>query len=394
MKINELKSQTYRSASIKADRVGQKNLALRFKEYANKVEEEESKIKDSWFKYPFMKEFKFDIFINFTLGREYLDEEDEIYPKKVVKNVVFYNYSIHESVQMEIFGHCEEGYYISCNIIIDEVNNKAQIILFDENNKFTSRRDAIKFMKMLKMLYYRGNPNISKNIISKINKSEVSDIAPDLNRDTLWDFLEYNGKSWEDFIKDINIRKLWDYPPIEEVNESKKQPGEKTKSGKHVPKKYLTKNKSAMKKEIDEFRGKDNYKKNWDADYKSGKGGKGKRYETKKSDATKAYEKKFGKKSTLGESKILKYEDYKILEKSNIDTTLKNKSEDSGIPVTILRQVYNRGKAAWNSGHRPGSSQDQWAIGRVNSFITGSGGARKADSDLWKKAKEAKKKKK
>jgi len=32
-------------------------------------------------------------------------------------------------------------------------------------------------------------------------------------------------------------------------------------------------------------------------------------------------------------------------------------------------------------------------MGRVNSFITGVGGARKADSDLWKKAKRKSKKK-
>ena len=51
-----------------------------------------------------------------------------------------------------------------------------------------------------------------------------------------------------------------------------------------------------MKKEIDEFRGKDKYKKDWDADYKSGKGGKGERNDTKKSADTIAYQKKFGKK--------------------------------------------------------------------------------------------------
>lgn len=73
---------------------------------------------------------------------------------------------------------------------------------------------------------------------------------------------------------------------------------------------------------------------------------------------------------------------------------LKNKSEKSGIPVSILRQVYNRGRAAWNTGHRPGVSQEQWATGRVNSFITGVGGARKADKDLWAKAKKSKQKKK
>jgi hypothetical protein len=77
--------------------------------------------------------------------------------------------------------------------------------------------------------------------------------------------------------------------------------------------------------------------------------------------------------------------------RENADKALSNKAEKSGISKGILRQVYNRGKAAWNSGHRPGVSQDQWAYGRVNSFITGTGGARKADKDLWKKAKKKKK---
>lgn len=70
---------------------------------------------------------------------------------------------------------------------------------------------------------------------------------------------------------------------------------ERTKSGKKVSGKYLTKNKSAMKKEIDEFRGSDEYKKDWDADYTTGKGGVGKRWKTKKSKATIAYQKRFGK---------------------------------------------------------------------------------------------------
>ena len=73
---------------------------------------------------------------------------------------------------------------------------------------------------------------------------------------------------------------------------------------------------------------------------------------------------------------------------------LKNKSDESGIPLRILRGVFNKGMKAWNSGHRPGVAQQQWAMGRVNSFITGSGGARKADKELWAKAKAAKAKKK
>jgi hypothetical protein len=66
--------------------------------------------------------------------------------------------------------------------------------------------------------------------------------------------------------------------------------------GRKIPGKYLTKNPGKMKKEIDRFIGKKEYKKDWDADYKSGKGGEGKRVKTKKSAATKAYQRMFGDK--------------------------------------------------------------------------------------------------
>lgn len=65
------------------------------------------------------------------------------------------------------------------------------------------------------------------------------------------------------------------------------------------------------------------------------------------------------------------------------DQGLAKKAEKSGIPVGILRQVYNRGMAAWKTGHRPGANQQQWAYARVNSFITkGSGTWGGADKDL------------
>jgi len=79
--------------------------------------------------------------------------------------------------------------------------------------------------------------------------------------------------------------------------------------------------------------------------------------------------------------------------KTGVTASLKKKSKASGIPVGILRKVFAKGMQAWNAGHRPGVAQHQWAFGRVNSFITGAGGARKADADLWSKAKAAKAKK-
>lgn len=79
---------------------------------------------------------------------------------------------------------------------------------------------------------------------------------------------------------------------------------------------------------------------------------------------------------------------------SGVTKSLKKKSKASGIPVGILRKVFSKGMQAWNAGHRPGVAQHQWGLGRVNSFITGAGGARKADADLWAKAKSAKARKK
>jgi hypothetical protein len=61
---------------------------------------------------------------------------------------------------------------------------------------------------------------------------------------------------------------------------------------------------------------------------------------------------------------------------------LKNKSEKTGIPVQFLRRVFNKGMAAWRTGHRPGVAQQQWAMARVNSFIVG-GPARKSDAEVW-----------
>src|SRR6056300_1681338 len=62
---------------------------------------------------------------------------------------------------------------------------------------------------------------------------------------------------------------------------------------------------------------------------------------------------------------------------------LADKAKKSGISVDTLRKVYNRGVAAWRTGHRPGTTPQQWGYARVNSFITkGKGTWGKADKDL------------
>ena len=79
----------------------------------------------------------------------------------------------------------------------------------------------------------------------------------------------------------------------------------------------------------------------------------------------------------------------KDLEKAmNEAAGLADKAKKSGISVGILKKVYDRGLAAYKTGHRPGTTAPQWAMARVNSFITkGSGTWGGADKDLAKQAK-------
>lgn len=60
-----------------------------------------------------------------------------------------------------------------------------------------------------------------------------------------------------------------------------------------------------------------------------------------------------------------------------------------GYSPSILKKVYKRGLGAYySSGSRPKVSAHQWAMGRVKSFVSGKGGARKADKDLLSKSKK------
>ena len=66
-------------------------------------------------------------------------------------------------------------------------------------------------------------------------------------------------------------------------------------------------------------------------------------------------------------------------------TALVNKAKKSGMPYSILKKVYDRGMAAYKTGHRPGATPQQWALARVNSFTTKSSGTwGGADKDLAK----------
>ena len=77
----------------------------------------------------------------------------------------------------------------------------------------------------------------------------------------------------------------------------------------------------------------------------------------------------------------------KELEEST--AAVRKKAEKSGMPYGILKKVYDRGMAAWRGGHRPGATQVQWALARVNSFVTKSSGTwGGADKDLAKQVRK------
>ena len=81
--------------------------------------------------------------------------------------------------------------------------------------------------------------------------------------------------------------------------------------------------------------------------------------------------------------------DQVMLDEEKGNEGLKKKAEKSGMPLSILKKVYDRGIAAWRTGHRPGTTPQQWGFARVNSFITKSSGTwGKADADLAAKVRK------
>jgi hypothetical protein len=183
-----------------------------------------------------------------------------------------------------------------------------------------------------------------------------------------------------------------------------------------LPKKYLTKNPNVMRREIKKHGDKDDRDPSaygpWDADYKSRKAGKGKKVETKPSKYTKKFKELYGESEEFEPQKnivdlesfnesmeMAAVEVFEDLEKdgvfdsdeineSSVDKALKKKAEKSGFPLGILRQVFKRGYAAWKKGHVPGTTPQQWAHARVNSFIVGGKTTKMADKALYQRAKK------
>lgn len=202
-----------------------------------------------------------------------------------------------------------------------------------------------------------------------LNKKDIVGIIESIGTNYL--VVESKGERWRCWIDDVSKLDPKDEPSYESFNESVEDKDIGKKKGSQPAKYHSGLAKSTKSKRDAEFKkaAKKHHKdpSAYPDDHAGDDGAK-----TKVSKHTKKYRDMFGEDVDLTES-----------------AALKAKSEKSGIPVGILKQVYNRGMAAWRTGHRPGASQQQWAMARVNSFITkGSGTWGKADKDLAAKVKK------
>ena len=69
----------------------------------------------------------------------------------------------------------------------------------------------------------------------------------------------------------------------------------------------------------------------------------------------------------------------------SVKKRLKKTAEGTRFTYGQLAKVYRRGQGAYLSGGSRNVSMAAWAMGRVNSFVSGKGGARTADADILRK---------
>ncbi|REJ65190.1 MAG: hypothetical protein DWQ28_09210 [Proteobacteria bacterium] len=69
---------------------------------------------------------------------------------------------------------------------------------------------------------------------------------------------------------------------------------------------------------------------------------------------------------------------------------LRKKAEGTRFTYGQLAAVYRRGQGAYLSSGSRNVPMAAWAMGRVNSFVSGKGGARKADADILARGRKKK----
>ena len=66
--------------------------------------------------------------------------------------------------------------------------------------------------------------------------------------------------------------------------------------------------------------------------------------------------------------------------------SLKQKADATGVPLRFIKKSFDRGMAAWRTGHRPGATEQQWGYARVHSFLLKGKTYKTTNSDLARAA--------
>lgn len=227
--------------------------------------------------------------------------------------------------------------------------------------------------------YVEGNIFNEGQLVEMKDSGEVGQIQMKGSNYLLVNFGDFRKRVWLD-----SVNEYYEIGTDEYTKYLKKNtPGEKTEDRKKMTVKqkiaksgyYKGLAKSTNKKRHAQFAKQSKMDDDNPAAYKPAPGDK--EAKTKPSKHTKKYKQMYGETFT--------FEDYMVETKGQAKAAIKKKAEKSGMPYSILKKVFDRGVAAWRTGHRPGTTPVQWGLARVNSFVTKSSGTwGKADSDLAK----------
>jgi hypothetical protein len=105
---------------------------------------------------------------------------------------------------------------------------------------------------------------------------------------------------------------------------------------------------------------------------------KGKTLDTNDPKAYKPWKTDTRKKTRTSSYNVQFYKLYPELKNAKGDY-FKLREDKTGFPADLLKIAFNKGKAAWRTGHRPGATAEQWGYARVSSLLmkgktfTGSG---------------------
>lgn len=210
--INEISSDLLKRASDKAKSNGQKNLSKKFSDYVSPItminDFKSVKIsKDSKLDYKVMSSYTYDIYVD-----SYNLEGDDTPLNKTVKTKIV-DYDLWEDDHFVFFlnfdiDHEEETSILSKIDVygMNDENGYIDPIEFYYGEKFANKKSALKFIEMMKKLYTIHNPNIVNKALGKINDVDVTPVIGY----GFYKFINYNYGSLDEFIKSINIRRLYD----------------------------------------------------------------------------------------------------------------------------------------------------------------------------------------